>query len=288
MHGVLNFRHVAKVHESVGVLSLASRRCMSLFCLSCLFCLSGLLGTEAALAAAPVTAAFGPGEQTTYVVRFLGVTAGEAQVTVGWPMERFGRAVWPLVCVGRTTSLAELYPIRDRFVSYWDPATGEALGADLLAEENRQRRIERFRYDFVALEALTTKQLAGKAPREGRYAIEPGTMDLASAAFRLRASRLEVGKVSELPIFTGTKLYHMRASVVGIEKLETMFGEIDVHRVTVNGDFNGKLETRGLITIFYTADDKQLPVRAEAEFLLGRVVLEAVKYEPGRQWAEEP
>lgn len=240
------------------------------------------------MAASPVTTAFGPGEQTTYVVRFLGVTAGEAQVTVGWPIERFGRVVWPLVCVGRTTSLAELYPIRDRFVSYWDPATGEALGADFLAEENRQRRIERFRYDFVALEALTTKQLVGKAPREGRYAIEPGAMDLASAAFRLRVSRLEVGQVIDRPIFTGTKLYHMKASVVGAEKLETMFGHIDVYRVTVNGEFNGKLETRGLITLFYTADDKQLPVRAEAEFLLGRVVLEAVQYEPGRQWAPGP
>lgn len=254
------------------------------------WCLTALLASvaaSAASAAAPVTTAFGPGEQTTYTVRILGVTAGEAQVTVGWAVERFGRAVWPLVCVGRTTDLGEVYPVRDRFVSYWDPATGEAVGADFLAEENRKRRIERYRYDFDALEAVTTKQWVGKAPREGRYVIEPGTMDLASAAFRLRASRLEVGQVHELPIFTGTKLYRMKASVVGSEKLRTLFGEVEVLRVTVNGDFSGNLATEGLMTLFYTADEKQLPVRGEAQFALGSVVLEAVRYEPGRQWAGE-
>jgi hypothetical protein len=246
--------------------------------------IAGLLAWGAAraevLPAGP--SAFGPGEQTSYTVKFLGVTAGVAEVTVGWPTERFGRTVWPLVCVGRTTGVATVYPVNDRFVSYWDPQTGEALGSDFLAEENRKRRVERYRYDFTALEAITTKQQLGQAPREGRYPIEPRTLDLASAAFRLRSSRLEVGEVRELPIFTGTALYQMKASVVGAERLATVFGEIDVLRVTVNGEFNGKLATRGLMTIFYTADEKQLPVRAEAEFAVGSVVLEAVKYEPGR------
>jgi hypothetical protein len=42
------------------------------------------------------------------------------------------------------------------------------------------------------------------------------------------------------------------------------------------------------MTVFYTADDKQLPVRAEAEFVLGKVVLEVVKYEPGMRFAGGP
>ena len=55
--------------------------------------------------------------------------------------------------------------------------------------------------------------------------------------------------------------------------------------MTVNTDFSGQLETQGLVTLFYTADEKHLPVRAEADFLLGKVVLEAVKYEPGMRFA---
>jgi hypothetical protein len=56
----------------------------------------------------------------------------------------------------------------------------------------------------------------------------------------------------------------------------------------MNGDFNGQLTTRSLITLFFTADDKQLPVRAEAEFLLGHVVLDATAYEPGLRWVGPP
>lgn len=239
----------------------------------------------AAVAQTTVSSAFGPGEQTTYAVKYLGLTAGVAQVTVGWPMEQFGREVWPLVCVGRTTDAAAVFPVNDRFVSYWDPVAREAVGSDFVADENKERRRERYRYDFVARQAIATKQRAGEPPRESRYAIEPGTVDLASAAFRLRNEKLEPGRVYEMDVFTGVKTYRLKASVLGKETISTPLGPLEVLRVTANGDFSGKLATRGLMTVFYTADDKQLPVRAEAEFLLGTIVLEAVKYEPGMRFA---
>lgn len=233
--------------------------------------------------------AFGPGEQTTYSVRYLGLVAGTAQVTVGWKMEQYEREVWPLVCVGRTTDAGAVFPVNDRFVSYWDPVAQEAVGSDLVAEENRKRRRERYRYDFAAMEAIATRQQAGSPPTEARYALEPGTVDLASAAFRLRNSKLAVGQEHEMPIFTGVKVYKLKATVTGTERLAVAgLGEVDVFRVTVNTDFSGSLATRGLVTLFYTSDEKQLPVRAEADFLLGKVVLEAVKYEPGIRFAGGP
>jgi hypothetical protein len=178
-----------------------------------------------------------------------------------------------------------VYPVNDRFVSYWDPVAREAVGSDFVAEENRQRRRERYQYDFGALEAIATKQQAGKPAIERRYGLEAGTVDLASAAFRLRNAALAVGQVHELPIFTGDKSFRMQATIVGTERLATPLGELDVFRVTVTTDFSGSLATKGQVTLFYTADDKHLPVRAEADFVLGKVVLEAVKYEPGMRFA---
>jgi hypothetical protein len=229
--------------------------------------------------------AFGPGEQATYAVKYLGVPAGVAQVTVGWTMEHLGREVWPLLCVGRTTDVGAVFPVNDRFVSYWDPVTREAVGSDFVAEKNRKRRRERYRYDFAAGEAVATKQAQGKPEVESRYAIEADTVGLASVAFRLRNEALAEGQVHELPVFTGVKSFRMQASVVGTERLATPIGELDVFRVTVSTDFSGSLTTRSALTIFYTRDDKHLPVRAEAEFVLGKVVLEVVKYEPGMRFA---
>lgn len=237
-----------------------------------------------ALAEAPQSkrSAFGPGEQTTYEVSYLGVPTGVAQVTVGWKMEQFGREVWPLVCVGQTTSVAAAFPVKDRFVTYWDPRASRSVGADFFVDENRQRRRERYRYDFDALKAFTTKQKEGQEAWENAFDIDPSTMDLAATAFSLRNVPLEIGAVHRLPVFTGVKLYQATATVVGKETIETGLGPQEVYRVTVNGEFNGKLATKGLMTVYYTADARQVPVRAEAELVLGNVVLQATRYEPGR------
>lgn len=246
-----------------------------------------LLVSSVALAQAPVKSVFGPGEQTTYEVSYMGLSAGRAEITVGWTMEQFGREVWPLVCVGETTDLAALYPIKDRFISYWDPRERRSMGADFIAQENKWRAKERYAYDYEAGQAKVNRQVFGKAPTEAIYDIEHGTIDLAAAGFALRNTPLEVGQVHEMPIFTGRKLYKMKATVVGKETLSTGLGSQEVFRVTVNGDFSGKLATEGLMTLFYTADEKQLPVLAEAKLALGKVKIEAVKYEPGRRMTGE-
>lgn len=243
---------------------------------------SMLVGTSALAVTAPLVSVFGPGEQTEYEVSYMGLTAGRAQLTVGWKMEQFGHEVWPLVCVGETTSLGAMYPVKDRFISYWDPAERRTVGADFFVQEAKHRRKERYEYDFATQQAIVTKQLEGREAYEVRYDIQNGTFDLAAAGFGLRNTKLVPGDVHEMPIFVGNRSYPMKATVVGRERLKTELGEMDVYRVTVNGEFNGRLATKGLMTLFYTADDKQLPVRAEAEFLLGKIRLEAVKYLPGR------
>ena len=241
-----------------------------------------LLIAATALAGGP-TSVFGPGEQTTYEVSYMGIRAGRAELTVGWGMEQFGHQVWPLVCVAETTDLAAIYPIKDRFITYWDPLQRRTLGADFYARENKFRVKERYAYDFEAGQATVTRESPGWPTTERHFDIEQGTVDLAAAGFSLRNLPLVVGAVHELPIFTGLKLFKMQATVVSKEMLSTALGELEVYRVTVNGDFSGKLATQGLMTLFYTADEKQLPVLAEAKLLLGHVRIEAVKYAPGQK-----
>ncbi|MFT3707300.1 MAG: DUF3108 domain-containing protein [Archangium sp.] len=245
--------------------------------------LAGLVATSAS-AAGEIVSVFGPGEQTTYEVSYLGLVAGRAQLTVGWKMEQFGHEVWPLVCLGETTkATAGLWPIRDRFVSYWDPVERRTVGSDFFVEENKHRRRERYQYDLAAKQAIVTRYPEGKEPWQYAFDnIAEDTRDLAAAGFSLRNTPLVPGAVHEMPIFTGVKLYQMKATVIGREKLDSPLGALEVYRVTVNGDFNGKMATQGLITLFFTADEKQLPVRAEAEFLFGKVMIDAVKYEQGR------
>ncbi|MFO0597056.1 MAG: DUF3108 domain-containing protein [Myxococcaceae bacterium] len=237
-----------------------------------------------ALDPAKVKSVFGPGEQTTYEVSYLGFVAGRAQLTVGWSMEQFGHEVWPLVCLGETTKTAAgLWPIKDRFISYWDPLEQRAVGSDFFVQENTHKHRERYQYDLSTKQAIVTRYPEGKEPWQFSFDnVAEDTRDLAAAGFSLRNVPLVVGAVHQMPIFTGVKLYQMKATVIGRETIDSSLGEVEVYKVTVNGDFNGKLATQGLITLYYTADEKQLPVRAEADFLFGKVLIDAVKYEQGR------
>lgn len=239
-------------------------------------------------AAALASPVFGPGEQTTYEVSYLGVRAGTAQLTVGWPTEKEGHTVWPLVCAGQTTGVTSVFPIHDKFVSWWDPREGLSVAADLFADENRKRRVEHFAFDFRAGQATVTRKHEGQPPSARTFSLQEGSLDLAAAAFALRNQPLEPGSTVEVPIFTGHKTFMMKAKVEGRETLETPLGRLPVLRLSVSADFSGKLATQKQITVFYTADDKQLPVHAEAEFLLGKVVLEATHYEPGSTPAGVP
>ncbi len=232
--------------------------------------------------AAPTRSAFGPGEHIAYQVRYLGITAGIADLTVGATMQRDGHDVWPIICVAKTTSVASIYRLNDRFISYWDAKQARNVGSDFFVDENGSRRKERYRYDRDAAKVFADKRKEGSEPTSRDYDIEATALDLAAAGYWLRNVPLVVGASHEKPIFTGSKQFVMHATVEARESIVTPLGTVDVYRVSVTTDFKGSVATKGNIRVFYTADAKQLPIRAEAEFVIGSVVAEAVQYEQGQ------
>jgi hypothetical protein len=159
------------------------------------------------LAAAADTAggaAFGPGEQITYQVKWLGLPAGSAQVTVGAEApDRPG--LWPIVTIGRSDLV--LYPIREKIVVWWEPSTSRSRELDLVADENRKRHRRRIEFQPEASRAHVTVQAEGKAAEVKDYDVPPDAADVASALFILRMQRLAVGDELAFPIFTGSKLF---------------------------------------------------------------------------------
>lgn len=250
---------------------------------SCL-CLLGLAlfsATAPASLPASTPSAFGPGEHTVYQVRYLGISAGLADLSVGSTMLRDGHEVWPIVCVGKTTSFASIYRVNDRFISYWDASAQQNVGSDFFVEENRKKRRERYQYDREASKVRSVKQREGKESVERDHDVRADAVDLAAAGFWLRNVPLEIGAQHERAVFTGSKQFVMHAEVEARESLTTPIGTFDVFRVAVNAEFNGGVATNKKIRVYYTADAKQLPVRAEAEFAVGSVVAEVIQYEPG-------
>lgn len=236
----------------------------------------------------PGTSAFGPGEQSTYKVRYLGLTAGEAEITVGAETTQWGHRVLPIVTTARSKSITDLYPVRDKFVTYWDHGREQSVGSDFYADENKVKRRQRIRFDHSAGRASVMKQKEGGDERMSEFDVEKGAFDIASATFALRNKHLEVGKVIELPVFTGNRMFMMRATVEGKETLKTAVGTKEVFKVRVQTGFSGKFESKRDLYAYLTADDARIPVRIEAEFVLGTISAELSDYKSGRRYALGP
>jgi Protein of unknown function (DUF3108) len=237
---------------------------------------------KASAAAEEACRAFGPGEQATYRVNYLGVTAGSTQVTVGAPTKFAGQEVWPIVSVAKSDPDLGVWPIKDKYITYWQPALQTALGSDLFADENRKRRRQRVKLNDGGKSALVVKQKEGEAPRESTHELPPGTTDVAGATFALRNRPLRVGDEYAYPVFTGSKSFTLSAKVEGRQKLKTPLGERDAIRVRVKTAFSGKLESKRDIVAFFSDDPFHVPLRIEADFVVGTMVAELTEYKQGR------
>jgi hypothetical protein len=248
--------------------------------------LLGLLLSGAALAQGEVRTAFGPGEQTRYRVHYLGVTAGTAQVTVGAPMKQWGKDVWPIVAVAKSEAVAGVWPIKQKFVSYWESGRQRVLGSDLHADENHKRRRVRVKLSEDGRSAQVVKQNEGETPREHQHELAEGTLDVAGATFALRNRALEVGQEYAYPVFTGSKSFQMTAKVEAREKLQTPLGTREVFRVRVHTEFSGKLQSKRDMVAWFTTDASHVLVRLEADLALGNLVAELMEYQPGGTLAQ--
>ena len=248
--------------------------------------LLSLLLSGAALAQGGTSSAFGPGEQARYRIQYLGMTAGTAQVTVGAPMKQWGKEVWPIVSLAKSDAIAGVWPVKDKYVSYWDFGSQRVLGSDMHEDQNNKRRRVRVKLGEDGKSAHVVKQKEGEQPREYTHELAEGTLDVAGATFALRNRVLEVGQEYAYPVFTGSKSFLMKAKVEARETLDTKLGKQDVYRMRVYTEFSGKLASKRDMVAWFTADARRLPVRIEAELALGSLVAELTEYQQGKVVAQ--
>ena len=232
----------------------------------------------------PPEGVLGPGEQITYKVSWLGLPAGSADVTVGAESpDRPGSL--PVVTNGRCDLV--IYPMRNKIVSWWDPASGRSRGLEMYSDENHKRRRLKIEFEPAAGRAQVFRQVEGESSRESQTEVPAGTVDVASAVFLLRAAPLADGDALSIPIFTGSKLFKGLAEVEGRGPLETPLGQRQAVRVRLRTEFSGKLSAREL-RMWFSDDAAHVPMRMEADFVLGPVVVEWTDYKPGRAVDSSP
>lgn len=222
----------------------------------------------------PASAAFRPGEQLDYEIRALGMKAGRARIQVGTWAERDGVRAWPVVLNARTDAVFDsIYSVRDRFITWWDPESGRVLGADFWAEERGKKHRSRSTLDHEAgkAEVLRVKEWNGERTTR-RYDIPPGSYDIAGAIFALRQRPLVPGTVEEVDVFTGKKVFRLQCFVEGYETVEVGAGTYRAVRARLKLGFDGHFAAKRDVRIWFSADERKIPLRMEADLALGSLV----------------
>jgi hypothetical protein len=226
--------------------------------------------------------AFSPGEQCTYRINYLGLRGGTAQITVGLRTSQWGQEVWPIVTIAKTDPGVPFYTLRDKFVTYWDPARQRTVGSELLAEENHHRHRQRIRIDAAKQKATVTRQKEGEAESITHLDVPTGALDIAAALYAVRDLPLAVDQEIDYPVFTGYRTFTLRAKVEARLSITLPSGEAhDAFRIRVHTAFAGNWASNGDLVAYVAADPTHLPLRVEADFVVGTLAAELTDYKPG-------
>ncbi len=239
-----------------------------------------LAAALALTALAAPAAALQPGEEIRMSVSYLSLPSGEGTLSIGQP----DGGSWPLVFQGKTGGLVGLLDVRERLVSWWDPSSRLPFGSNLSATELGDRHVDEARVDRGALKATVTVERKGKV-RTREVDVPADVMDLPSVFMYLRLQPLAVGQRFTLPVLAGRDLFTLVAEVVRQERLDTRIGELEAFAIRVKTGFKGKFDSKRDTWLWFSADERHIPLRISAEFAVGSLVAAIKSYEPGGELA---
>ena len=218
---------------------------------------------------------FGPGESLGYAVSYLVRPPAPPDIDVGSAAPKDGTLTWPLVVTVKSGGAVELlFPVRDRYIVWWDPRTRRSVDSSLAASEGGKRsgfhiRFERQQAGPDGGIAADTQVWSGSEREESLRSVEPTAQDVLSAMFWLRTRPLAPGDHETLPIFMGKLQWPLGATVVGRESVPTALGAIDCVHVRLSATIQGKLGNRRDLDAYFSADARHLPVLLDSELLIG-------------------
>ncbi len=118
----------------------------------------------------------------------------------------------------------------------------------------------------------TDPKNATRPPRRIASNIEEGTFDLTSGMYFLRTQPMSVGKQYDLKISDSGLVYNVPVYVTARELQKTILGKVWCWRVEPVVFGTGRLiEQKGSMIIWFTDDERKIPVRSRINAEIGKV-----------------
>jgi hypothetical protein len=211
------------------------------------------------------------GEVLDYTANVGKITnVADLRVVVAGRRNFYGTTVWHLQAFAHTHNpLRMIFELDDQFDSYSDAANLTTVQYEMHLQERGHR------VDSVERMTTTGKEPAPSNASETR--VVPGTRDPLSLLGYLR--KVDWTKTREVrsPVYDGHKLYDVRASFAGSERVSVAAGTFDTKKVNIQVFDNGQEMNNAHVLLYLAENEARTPVLLDTvmPFATARVELKS-------------
>ncbi|MGB9592034.1 MAG: DUF3108 domain-containing protein [Candidatus Kryptoniota bacterium] len=218
--------------------------------------------------------AFKVGESLNYGVYYGPVRAGTAEISVPALEYVEGRRCYRIEFSLTSAKFFDIfYKVRDKYVTILD---AQGLFPWRFEQHIREGG---YKHDFIAwFNQLNHTAMTSEG---GPYPIKPYTQDIVSVFFYARTldfTHLKIGEKIHFENFYDNKVYPLDVKYLGVQDVETKAGKFHcqiIEPIIVEG---GLFRTKGRIVAWLSDDRQRIPVKVQAEVLIGSVNAELESY----------
>ena len=216
---------------------------------------------------------FQVGEQLTYEISWLNITAGTAVMAVSAAGTDGDRPLVKLITTAQSRpAITTFFPVDNRVESIVDPAT--LLPEHLTFKRREGKKKEDIEYTFHQKEGTVTAVKGGTIET---LAMPPGTQDVISCLYYARSElSLQPGASLTMNVHHDKKNRKVDVRVEEIETISSSWGKVETARVLVVMPFQGVFLNQGNIRVWFTNDERRIPVRMKAKVIIGSIVADLV------------
>jgi hypothetical protein len=201
-------------------------------------------------------------EELVYRVDFIGITMGYARFRYQGKVSIGGKSAYHLNVRAWTSGILSLiYPINDTINYYLDAETLAPIRQEYTRHEKGK--------DDVAFYNQETGRITYRYRQTGKIRKQvdtvPSVYDPVSVAYYFRWRDLGV-ESRPRNMYGGRKLYQISTRILGNERIRTNQGEVNTVLVVPVIRRDGKPDNKGDLKIWFTNDERRIPVRLYAKF----------------------
>ena len=173
-----------------------------------------------------------------------------------------------------------LFRVNDRFQSSFNRGTGCSTGfSKQLVEGHRQVNSD-LKFDYSRNKSVfTEKNLVSGISKHQEVSIPPCVTDSLSAIFYAASQPMTVGQSFQFPLADAMRTVPVTMKVEGREEIKTPAGTFQTLRVEPTADA-GVVKNRGNIWIWYTDDERRIPVQMRARLFWGTITFRLTAIDP--------